>query len=727
MKNHLKYSILITLTLLITISLVNVQAAPLIGTTPQPYPYESNPTAVVNFGVGAPLSTGKDAMKDGDITSLGDFFLGAPHVLRPDGNSAAANRLQWLVYPVGSLAYMDWYEESSDADKTYVYTASGAQYELSTLEDAPPEAAGTITGVRVNVVARRTGGDDQIRLVIRLDPNELVSHTTGGIFPTSGATAYAAYSYSFTARPGTGTWSWDDINNLEAGVVSAIVGSTFTQVRVTQLWVEVLGPTTGYLELNTFANWPATEFPIGFVDLKIQYNVASALSDDTYNITYTTGTTWTTLQADTSDAYDRTGGPGLRPWSQVSVEDGSWDWTDIGNLRIRIGVTQNGGSWDAVKMTIFEVWASVYPLPLPPTGSTHLAVIPSSIYPIKPGEGLFVDIYVTDVTQMSGIYLLLTFDNFTLTPESVLIYDPFQYTAPAPPELNDTMGWVIVQQAMPLGESVGFTGSEPILRIYFTVDQPGTSKLNIINRAEFQTRTWPTGISESKVKNIYAETVPCTMDDGWVSTPTIMSFNGGLVPPGSAPVIGGAWHELYPQYSKTWTLTKWEDNTDGELSASDQIEMTNETGWIYWFHVDQVTITIHFTYKAPDSGTAEAEPTTPTTEPLIPGIGSTWHMIYPEYCRTFTITSHEDTDTDGYIDPSEQFDFKFDDEAPEADPHWAHLDSVTTDIWVTQKKEPEGPGVPEFPLGISVLMSLVALIPVIYVWRTRPQKKVLKR
>jgi len=34
------------------------------------------------------------------------------------------------------------------------------------------------------------------------------------------------------------------------------------------------------------------------------------------------------------------------------------------------------------------------------------------------------------------------------------------------------------------------------------------------------------------------------------------------------------------------------------------------------------------------------------------------------------------------------------------------------------------PSVPEFPLGVGILLSMVTLIPVLYVWRTRPRKKV---
>jgi hypothetical protein len=212
-----------------------------------------------------------------------------------------------------------------------------------------------------------------------------------------------------------------------------------------------------------------------------------------------------------------------------------------------------------------------------------------------------------------------------------------------------------------------------------------------------------------------------------------MSLQPPTVLPPVVNPIGTQWHELYPTYSKIWTLTSWIDNGDGGLSASDQIDMTNETGWIYWFHVDVVTITIHWTFKTgpPPGGepipgeVGESEPETPMTE-MPPGdpTGTRWHQIYPTYCRYFTITSWEDTGAiSGTFDPSDQFDFEYDDEPGVT--YWAHLDAVSTDIILSQKGKPEPPPVPEFPLGIGVIMILAPIIPLAYLWRTR--KRVMNK
>ncbi|MGD8506690.1 MAG: hypothetical protein PVF15_08515, partial [Candidatus Bathyarchaeota archaeon] len=168
-----------------------------------------------------------------------------------------------------------------------------------------------------------------------------------------------------------------------------------------------------------------------------------------------------------------------------------------------------------------------------------------------------------------------------------------------------------------------------------------------------------------------------------------------------------------------------EDNGDGVLSASDQIDMYHlGSGVTDWYHVDEVTITIWFTIKAGDPYGWDglpmaAEPEEPTTELINDPIGSKWHQIFPPdfYSLTFTITSWDDNG-DGYFSPSDQFDYELDFDP--GIPHWAHLDAVSTDIIVTMK-----PIVPEFPLGLGMIMLLAPVIPLTYLWRLR--KRATKR
>jgi hypothetical protein len=215
------------------------------------------------------------------------------------------------------------------------------------------------------------------------------------------------------------------------------------------------------------------------------------------------------------------------------------------------------------------------------------------------------------------------------------------------------------------------------------------------------------------------------VEDGYYGKPpTYLSSTAAFDP---LDPIGSTWHELYPYYCNNLVMTSHVDNGDGELSASDQVDFLNETdGWTYWYHVDAVTVTIHWTFKVDETTPTDpaelgdGEPyefnTVEVVEDSIPEpIGSTWHQIYPDYCREFVITSHDDTDGDGALDPSEQFDFVYQDE-PETT-YWAHLDSITTDL-ILSFKEKEPP-TPEFPLGIGLILAIVPIIPVVYLWRKR--------
>ncbi len=183
--------------------------------------------------------------------------------------------------------------------------------------------------------------------------------------------------------------------------------------------------------------------------------------------------------------------------------------------------------------------------------------------------------------------------------------------------------------------------------------------------------------------------------------------------------IGTTWHELYPTYCNWWDLIGWTDNTDGFLSASDQIDMENATGWVYKFHVDVVTVTIHWTFKAPDAGLGAAEPAERTEFDIGDPIGTAWHQIYPEYSQEFVITSWEDNNANGVFGVSDQFDFEY---FGEGVTYWAHLDDVTTDIFLSQKGEPEPPPIPEFPLGLGLMVAMAPAIPIVYLWRTRKKE-----
>jgi hypothetical protein len=728
MKNYFRYSILITLALLMTVSIVFAVPIQNIGTTVQPNPYESNPQNQTYFAVGTPTSPLR--MRDGDISLAGDFMLGAITTLYPSSDTTT---VQWTTAGTGT-GHWDRLL-TADGDTTRVTVSTTGIKEDYCYLDHVASAAGSVTSVTVKAVVKRTGGTHSFKVAVW--PGAAGTKYYSAALTTT--TAYTTVSNTWTTNPATASaWTWAEINSLAAGIydsctVAGVIG-------VTQLYVEVLGD-AGYYELNTFTNSPLAPFTISWVDLHMKYSVP-ATTDDSYKIEYSTdGTSWNTLVATVSGAnaaYDSGGADSLGPmWSQIAEPtDTIWDWTDISNLRVRVTATRGGATWDSKVFAIAEVWATIYSGPRPPTSSPALSLQPTSIYSVLPGQNFFIDVYGAGLTAMGaglwGYQGFIKYDTNILTATEWYTYMPFKSVASA--SIDDVAGSVSVSYYTFPGDTVGYTGENTTLfRVYFAVDAAGTCVLDLIDDRNVD----PPQISELKPVGLTGFVPP--LYDSWYGGPRWMSLQPPTVlPPGANP-MGTTWHEIYPTYSNVFTLNSWTDNGDGSLSASDQIDMVSDS-LLYWFHVDTVTLTIHWTFKVGEGGPltgeiGKAEPESPMTEipPIEPGVfpeNSRWHQIYGPpteggssstagFCRMFTITSFADNG-DNLFGPSDQFDFIYDDDPLTT--HWAHLDAVSTDIIISQKGPGEGGPIPEFPLGIGVLMSLVALIPVIYIWRTRPQK-----
>lgn len=205
-------------------------------------------------------------------------------------------------------------------------------------------------------------------------------------------------------------------------------------------------------------------------------------------------------------------------------------------------------------------------------------------------------------------------------------------------------------------------------------------------------------------------------------------YLSAITPPHGMPVLlsepinpsGTYWHELHPFYSMRWQVTNWVDNGDGTLSPSDYIEMKQVDDGVEaeWFHVDDVTITIHFTWGDPDSSpdpgadyiSAEPEGLFDEKTP----VDSVWRMIFgdPIFSRLFRIDSWTDTDESGTFNPDDLFSITFMDvgEGPEL----AHLYYVSTDIVVTETLDFV---IPEYPLG--TIMALVTCVAALAVFKSK--------
>ena len=144
------------------------------------------------------------------------------------------------------------------------------------------------------------------------------------------------------------------------------------------------------------------------------------------------------------------------------------------------------------------------------------------------------------------------------------------------------------------------------------------------------------------------------------------------------------WHELYPNYSNEYHLSSWEDNGDQILSASDQIDMTDELENVYWYHVERVTLTIFLTRKDIPQPPIAIEYMGPYEPRIYQPISTLWHEIFPQYSNVYHIASWEDQG-DLYLSPSDQIDMK---NLETSELSWWHVDRIATDIILTKKCTP---------------------------------------
>ncbi|MGD8507244.1 MAG: cohesin domain-containing protein, partial [Candidatus Bathyarchaeota archaeon] len=430
---------------------------------------------------------------------------------------------------------------------------------------------------------------------------------------------------------------------------------------------------------------PVNPFTIEWVDLKIKYHVPMPTTDDQYRIEYTTdGVNWVILSPNTGQAFDMAGGPpAMVPFAQIMPTDGgAWTWGKLGSLQLRIWCTRGGFGWDNKDLYVYEVWATVYPLPLPPVSSPTISIQPNPVTTGPTGmyapNYFFVDIYVMDMVNMLGYELVIGFDPGVIKAIQALSYYPFKNEIFAP-VLDNVAGYVSMSYYTFGGDPDGLTGNGPVARMYFQVGDigvPPTSSESLIT------------FDVSKISDVLGGRIDAATHYGLFRIARYWSATDSALNPISIDLtspIGTHWHEIYPTYSEEYDIANWEDNDDGVLSASDNIGVAHPGGsHTDWYRVEEVTITMWFTIKAGDPYGWDgllmaAEPEEPTTELLSDPIGSKWHQSSPPdfYSLTFTITSWDDGG-DGYFSPSDQFDYELDFDP--GIPHWAHLDAVSTDI-----------------------------------------------
>lgn len=165
-------------------------------------------------GFNYPNSPGSMAIDDayavnmngsGTPERLGDVRIQARHP------SAEGNSTQWTPLSGTDNALMVD-ETDPDDDSTYNSTATATNKDTYVIDD-PTQQVGSVYAVGIMSRARKDdGGTREIANVARVSTNETDGATTAV------GTAYQWYEDILLTKPGGGTWSISDVNNMEAGV-----------------------------------------------------------------------------------------------------------------------------------------------------------------------------------------------------------------------------------------------------------------------------------------------------------------------------------------------------------------------------------------------------------------------------------------------------------------------------------------------------------------------------
>ena len=344
-----------------------------------------------------------------------------------------------------------------------------------------------------------------------------------------------------------------------------------------------------------------------------------------------------------------------------------------------------------------------------------IGVEPSSIVDpgLGPGSTFTVEIWARNVTDLVGVEFKLGYNKTVLNATSITyggVFGPPGDYFPLISEIYYDAGYLHYSIMEMFGQP-GFDGDGRAATISFTVLSFGESVLDLYDTilGHETSGGMPHDVLDGYFSNIHK----------W------LDYQGSLLPPGDPSDPPTTWHELYPEYCSTWSLTSWQDTGgDGLLSPCDIIDMTPiaPSGPVQWFHVEEVTVTIYIEgikgtkydmYVEFEGGWAEYD--VPISTPLL----TQWHEIYPTFSNRYRIDVWSDKDGSGNFTLADEI--VLTDKATETEFGNFVVVEVSTDIII----KPITPPIAEFPLGLAMEISLIAAIA--YIWlRNRRKIKPIK-
>ena len=366
-----------------------------------------------------------------------------------------------------------------DGDSTYVSATADDLNETSHLTTT--SQPWSIAKIKVSIVARQTTGNEQVRIMI--------ANATHGFYgpaftPRVGpdAESYSWYSAEWTTDPSDGSpWTWADMADLQAGVRSEQVGSWDGEIRVTNLYVDIMpshhytywdeatsNDDTDYLYAtsavsNGYAKEssqledvtpPAWE-PAG-VRLVV-YAKTDVSSDDKFYLTVVSG----------GAEYGPPGAPvewlGFTPTTTYAkyqydlvfnpLTNAPWTWAEINALEAGVRTERVGGAFEG-QMRFTQLYVEVL------------------------GPGYDADVYVEDVWDLYGFVFKLRYDTTVLKALGYVLYPPVDSGFAL---VNDTGGYVQLSMNIPgaPGHAEGVSGKRTLAKVMFTADSIGASALDI--------------------------------------------------------------------------------------------------------------------------------------------------------------------------------------------------------------------------------------------------------
>jgi hypothetical protein len=168
--------------------------------------------------------------------------------------------------------YRDVDESPNDGDGTYIRAAESNASDFFGFPVFPTTDWNSVRKVKLTIWARNTeSSDEQIRMILFSN----LKVTNGSVITPT--TTYANYTSEWAVSPFTGkAWSWDELENFQAGVIAQKVGDTWTgELRVTQLYVEIYS-WEGYVYVSQSMEITATSGVNGTANLlKVDFTVDS--------------------------------------------------------------------------------------------------------------------------------------------------------------------------------------------------------------------------------------------------------------------------------------------------------------------------------------------------------------------------------------------------------------------------------------------------------------------